>query len=341
MHGPPLFLGEHPWEIPGANRSKQVFLHGRAPLSMSPAELPDAESPPAEEAAPPSVMSFNASEPTGAAGLGADQAAIVAMGGHPLPVVTSILVRDTAEVFEHHALDDELVSEQARSVLEDMPLSAWKVGFLGNAETVAAVAEILSDYPDLPLVTYLPATPWLDDEQQQSYQDALRELVLPQTTVLVGNHAVLTEFLLPDWEADRPASPRELAVAAHKLGAAHTLVTGITLPNQHVDNVLAGPQGPITGEKFERFEAGFIGAGDTLSGALSALLAAGVELHEAVGEALTFLDQALDAGFQAGMGHVIPDRFFWALPPEEGSELDGEPPTPPTDDTPPPPRRMH
>jgi hydroxymethylpyrimidine/phosphomethylpyrimidine kinase len=308
---------------------------------MTIADLPDAETPPAEEAAPPNVMSFNATEPTGAAGLGADQAAMVAMGAHPLPVVTSVLIRDTAEVFEHHALDDEIVSEQARSVLEDMPTSAWKVGFLGNAETVSAVAEILSDYPDLPLVTYVGATSWLDDEQQQSYQDALRELVLPQTLVLVGNHAVLTEFLLPEWDADRPASPRELAVAAHKLGAAHTLVTGISLPNQHIDNVLAGPQGPITGEKFERFEASFIGAGDTLSAALAALLAAGVELHEAVGEALTFLDQALDAGFQGGMGHVIPDRFFWALPPPEEGDVDADLPTPPTDDTPPPPRRMH
>ena len=309
---------------------------------MTTADLPDADAPPAEEAAPPSVMSFNASEPTGAAGLGADQAAIVAMGAHPLPVVTSVLIRDTAEVFEHHALDDEVVSEQARSVLEDMPTSAWKVGFLGNAETVAAVAEILSDYPDLPLVTYVPATTWLDDEQQQSYQDALRELVLPQTTVLVGNHAVLTEFLLPDWDADRPASPRELAVAAHKLGAAHTLVTGINLPNQHVDNVLAGPQGPITGEKFERFEAGFVGAGDTLSAALAAILSSGTELDVAVSEALSFLDQALDAGFRPGMGNVVPDRFFWALPPgdapADGQPLadGGEPGQPTLDDTPPP-----
>jgi hydroxymethylpyrimidine/phosphomethylpyrimidine kinase len=40
-----------------------------------------------------------------------------------------------------------------------------------------------------------------------------------------------------------------------------------------------------------------------------------------VGEALTFLDQSLDAGFRPGMGNVVPDRFFWALPPaEEGEE---------------------
>ena len=306
---------------------------------MTTPDRPDADTVKPEEAAPPCVLSFNASEPTGAAGLAADAAAIVAMGAHPLPVVTSVLIRDTAEVFEQHALEDEVIAEQARSVLEDMPIGAWKVGFLGSAEGVAAVAEILSDYPDLPLVTYLSALTWMDDEQQQSYHDALRELVLPQTTVLVGSHAVLTEFLLPDWDADRPASPREIAVAANKLGAAHVLVTGITVPNQFIDNVLAGPQGPITGEKFERFEASFVGAGDTLSAALAALLASGVELHEAAGEALAFLDQALDAGFQAGMGHVIPDRFFWALPPPEEGEGETQPEI--AEDTPPPPRRMH
>ena len=84
--------------------------------------------------------------------------------------------------------------------------------------------------------------------------------------------------------------------------------------------MLASPQGALTGEKFERFEAAFVGAGDTLAAALAALLAAGSELQAAVGEALTFLDQSLDAGFQPGMGNVVPDRFFWAMPPAEDGE---------------------
>jgi hypothetical protein len=94
---------------------------------------------------------------------------------------------------------------------------------------------------------------------------------------------------------------------------------------QFIDNVLASPQGAITGEKFERFEAGFVGAGDTLSAALAALLAAGSELQAAVGEALSFLDQSLDAGFRPGMGNVVPDRFFWALPPAEEEEETARP----------------
>ena len=267
-------------------------------------------------------MSFNASDAAGAGGVAGDVATIAAMGAHALPVVTSIVMRDTAEVFDHHVIEAEVIVEQARNVLEDVTIGAWKVGFLGSAEGVSAVAEVLADYPDVPLVAYLPNLSWVEEDAQQSYLDAFRELVLPQTEVLVGSHQTLTNFLLPDWDNDRPASPRELAVAAAEHGTSFVLVTSVPLPDQFLDNVLASPQGAITGEKFERFEVSFIGAGDTLSAALAALLAAGAELHAAVGEALAFLDQALDAGFRPGMGNVIPDRFFWALPAGEDEDPD-------------------
>ena len=282
-----------------------------------------------EQPAPACVMSFNASDPSGAGGMAGDVATIAAMGAHALPVVTSIVMRDTAEVFDHHTIDADVVVEQARSVLEDVTIAAWKVGFLGSAEVVSAVAEVLSDYPDVPLVAYMPNLSWVEEDAQQEYLDAFRELVLPQTEVLVGSHQTLTNFLLPEWDGERPASARELAVAAGEHGTRYVLVTSVMVPNkkgpdQFLDNVLASPQGAITGEKFERFEASFVGAGDTLAAALAALLASGAELHSAVGEALAFLDQALDAGFRPGMGNVIPDRFFWALPPGEEGE-DGEP----------------
>lgn len=273
-----------------------------------------------EAPAPACVMSFNASDASGAGGIAGDVATIAAMGAHALPVVTSIVMRDTAEVFDHHSLDPEVIVEQARGVLEDVTIAAWKVGYLGSAEGVSAVAEVLSDYPDVPLVAYMPNLSWVDEDEQQAYLDAYRELVLPQTEVLVGSHQTLTDFLLPEWDADRPASPRELAVAASEHGTRFVLVTSVPLPDQFLDNVLASAQGAITGEKFERFEVSFVGAGDTLAAALAALLAAGSELHMAVGESLAFLDQALDAGFRPGMGNVIPDRFFWALPPGEEGE---------------------
>jgi hydroxymethylpyrimidine/phosphomethylpyrimidine kinase len=310
-------------------------------MTPEPHPATELDDPNAEPPAPACVMCFNASDASGAAGLAGDIATVAAMGAHALPVVTAIVMRDTADVFDQHAIDADAVAEQARTVLEDVTLAGWKVGFLGNADVVSAVAEILSDYSDIPLVSYLPNLSWLDEDQQQPYLDAFRELILPATEVLVGNHKTLQDFLLPEWDSERPPSARELAVAAGEHGTRYVLVTGVMLtgklstqgPEQYIDNVLASPQGAITGEKFERFDAAFVGAGDTLAAALAALLAAGSELQAAVGEALSFLDQSLDAGFRPGMGSIVPDRFFWALPPaEEGEADDGGPPEPGPDD---------
>ena len=206
------------------------------------------------DTSPACVMTFNANDPSGAAGLTADIAAIVSAGAHPLAVVTGAYVRDTAEIFNHFAFDDEVVSDQARSALEDMPISAIKVGFVGSPENISAIAEIASDYAEIPLI----------------------------------------------------------AKAASDLGVPYTLVTGIPLPDQFIDNVLATPLAVLYSEKFERFEAVFQGTGETLSAALCALLANGHDLQAATSEALTYLDHSLNAGFHPGMGHIIPDRLFWA-----------------------------
>jgi hydroxymethylpyrimidine/phosphomethylpyrimidine kinase len=313
------------------------------PPSSEPVELGPEEPP-----SPACVMCFNASDASGAGGCAGDVATVAAMGAHALPVVTSIVLRDSAEVFDQHPLEPEVVVEQARTILEDVTLAAWKVGFLGNADNVSAVAEVLADYPDVPLVAYMPNLGWIDEDELAPYLDAWRELILPAAEVVVGNHKTLTDVLLPEWDSERSPSARELAVAAGEHGARYVLVTGVMLPakgkDQWIDNVLASPQGAISGEKFELFETGFVGAGDTLSAALAALLASGAELSAAVGEALQFLDQSLDAGFRPGMGNVVPDRFFWALPPPEEGEPGADGSAGAIDEEPAPPgssRRVH
>ena len=96
------------------------------------------------------------------------------------------------------------------------------------------------------------------------------------------------------------------------LGAPYTLVTGIAASDQQIDNVLATAHQVLTSVRFERFDAVFSGAGDTLSAALAALLASGDDIETATREALGYLDRSLDGGFRPGMGHVLPDRMFWA-----------------------------
>jgi hydroxymethylpyrimidine/phosphomethylpyrimidine kinase len=274
------------------------------------------------EAGPACVVVFNANDPSGAGGVSADATTIASVGAHALPVMTGAYARDTAEIFDHFCLDEDAVAEQARAVLEDMSVQVIKVGFDGSAENISVIAELAADYADVPVVAYMPNLSWWEEDQIDAYLDAFRELMLPQTTVLVGNHSTLWRWLLPDWSSERPPAPRDIAKAAADKGAPFTLVTGILLPDQHVDNVLASPQTVLASARFELFEAVFSGAGDTLSAALAALLAGGEELGEAVTEALTYLDHSLDGGFRPGMGHVLPDRMFWAQP-EDDEDADG------------------
>ncbi|MDO9436811.1 bifunctional hydroxymethylpyrimidine kinase/phosphomethylpyrimidine kinase [Hydrogenophaga sp.] len=275
---------------------------------------------------PPCVLVFNASDPSGAGGLGGDALAIASVGAHMLGVVTGAYARDTAEVFDHFAFDEEAVAEQTRAILEDVEVQLIKVGFVGSPETLSTIAETATDYPDVPVVAYMPNLSWWDENQIESYLDAFRELVLPQTTVLVGNHSTLWRWLLPDWAGEKPPTARDIARAAGEQGTPYTLVTGIMLPDQFIDNVLASPQSVLASEKYERLEAVFAGAGDTLSAALAALLASGTDLPAAASEALSYMDRCLDAGFRPGMGHVLPDRLFWAQPEDEDDDDEADAP---------------
>jgi hydroxymethylpyrimidine/phosphomethylpyrimidine kinase len=272
-----------------------------------------AEAEEGQDLTPACVMSFNASDPSGAGGLTADIASMISVGTHPLVVTTAIYLRDTAEIFEHHALDEELVGQQARAALEDMQVQAIKVGFVGSAENVSAIAELATDYQEVPLIAYMPSLNWWDGSDADSYLDAFHDLLLPQTSLLIGSFNTLSRWLLPDWERERAPSARDIAKAAASQGVPYVLVTGLAQPGSGASsNQLATPESVLASASFEHYEVIFAGAGDTLSATMAALVAAGSHVEEAFQEALNYLDQALGHGFRPGMGHVIPDRLFWA-----------------------------
>jgi hydroxymethylpyrimidine/phosphomethylpyrimidine kinase len=297
-------------------------------FSTIPSKVSDLTSPPNDEddaddaPDPPCVLVFNANDPSGAGGLAADTVTMASVGAHMLPVVTGAYARDTARIFDHFAFDEEAVAEQARAILEDVPVQFIKIGFVGSPDNLGLVAAVAADYADAPVVAYMPDLSWWEDDRIEAYLDAFVELVLPQTTVLVGNHGTLRRWLLPDWDGARSPTARDIARAAGEFGVPYTLVTGIVLPEQYIDNVLASPQAVIASEKYERLDAVFSGAGDTLSAAFAALLASGADLAAAATEALSYMDRCLDAGFRPGMGHVLPDRMFWAQPEEEDGDED-------------------
>src|SRR5450830_1020887 len=110
--------------------------------------------------------------PSSPAPTDADITSIASVGGHALPVVTGSYIRDTSEIFDHAAFDDEVVTEQARTMLEDVPVQVIKVGFVGDPENLSAIAEISSDYPDIPVVAYMPNLSWWQEDKIDSYLDA-------------------------------------------------------------------------------------------------------------------------------------------------------------------------
>lgn len=291
-------------------------------ISLPPSDAPNATPDSEDEAAIACVLVFNASDPSGAGGISADVLAIASVGAHALPVLTGAYARDTAQIFDFFPLNEEAVGDQARAILEDVPPQVIKVGFAGSAENLSIIAELTADYDGVPVVAYMPNLSWWEDDQIEQYLDAFRELLLPQTSVLVGHHSTLRRWLLPDWSSEKNPGPRDIAKAASELGVPYTLVTGLSSTDQQIDNVLATPETVVGHEKFERIEAVFSGAGETLSAALAALIATGLDLSTAASEALHYLDRCLDEGFRPGMGHVIPDRLFWALP--DPDETDDE-----------------
>jgi hydroxymethylpyrimidine/phosphomethylpyrimidine kinase len=274
-----------------------------------PASIPEADE---DDDSPICVMSFNVADASGAGGLSADQIAITASGGHALPVTTGILIRDTSTVFELIELDAETVESQARTILEDIDVEVFKVGFVGSPEALAVLAEILSDYEDIPVITQVTPLSWYERDKIEAYLDALTELILPQTSVLVGNYDLLWRWLLPEWASDKRPGPRDIAAAAAQHGVPYVVMTSANVQLETTDTVAASPESVVATISLDRYEASFVGAGDTFSATLATLLASGDELAQAMREASVFVNRSLLAAFQPGMGAAIPDRMFWA-----------------------------
>lgn len=262
---------------------------------------------------PPLVLCFSATDPTGGAGISADLMTIASMGCHPLPVVTALTIQDSVGMSSVMMLDPGWVEEQARAILEDMPVDAFKIGLLGSADSVAVIAAVLADYPEVPMV-FDPVLvsgageALVDDEML----GAIKELLLPQATVLVVN-SLEARRLADDGESD--ADDLALDECARRLlagGCRHVLLSGAHENTPQLVNTLHDASGIVRTDRWDRLGGSFHGAGCTLASAVAAGLARGLGVGEAVAEAQEYTWQTLAAGFRPGMGQFIPDRFFWA-----------------------------
>lgn len=264
----------------------------------------------------PVVMAIAASDPTCGAGLQADALTLAAHGCHPLTVVTALTVQDSAGVEAILPLDSGWIADQARALLEDMPVAVFKLGLLGSVEAVAVVAEIVSDYPDVPLVF----DPVLASGRGDAFADenvvaAMIDLLFPQTDLLTPNSLEARRLAQ---ELGGPVS--SLSECAQRLigaGCGHVLVTGAHEHSTRVVNTLYGSHGPVRHDDWERLPGSYHGSGCTLASSVAAHLALGVPMPDAVRAAQEYTWHSLAAGFRPGMGQYIPNRF-WRSRPEIG-----------------------
>ncbi|RKP59049.1 bifunctional hydroxymethylpyrimidine kinase/phosphomethylpyrimidine kinase [Pararobbsia silviterrae] len=267
---------------------------------------------------PPIVLCFGVSDPTSASGIQADLLTLASMGCHGVTVLTGYAVRDSASADEITALDPDAVANQARMLLEDMPIAAFKVGATLRAEIASAIAEVVADYDDVPLILSPDFT--MDDEHVLSadeLRESIAELLAPQTTLLVADASALLQLAQPDPDAEAPS--QEDAIS-HLLSHGCEYVLAIDGTTQQAINTLYGEDGQIRQDAWERSPNRMLGVNDTLAAAITALLANGIEAPEAVREAQEYVFQASRSAFRPGMGGYVPDRFFWA----KGDELKGE-----------------
>lgn len=255
----------------------------------------------------PVVMVFAGNDPSGGAGMQADIETLASMGCHCVPVITAITIQDTSAVHGYSAVDASLLMAQARAVLEDMPVAAIKIGMIGSVENVEAINTLLLDYPDVPVVL----DPIIHgggggELADDDVVDALVNLLMEHITVLTPN-SLEARALAP--EAD------SLDACAQEIldyGPEFVLITGTHENTVQVINTLYGNRRQLETFSWERLPGHYHGSGCTLASAIAGLLAHGMEPFTAIHEAQEYVWESLKHGYRAGMGQMLPNRFFWA-----------------------------
>ncbi|RSZ56504.1 hydroxymethylpyrimidine/phosphomethylpyrimidine kinase [Massilia atriviolacea] len=265
----------------------------------------------------PLILTFGVSDPIGAIGIQADLACFSALGCHGLSVMTGILIADTARVEDLQEVDADWVCDQARVVLEDMPVAAFKVGAISSIEQASAIAEIVSDYPDVPLIldpflSSLPDSGLADDDML----GAIRQILVPQATVLLLTQVELAR-MAETWREGGADMLKEDVAELTGMGCQYVLVkcTGSsgTGAGAQLSNTLFDENGVVGTFNWQHLPGPFVGAGSTLSGALAALMARRFgegDAVEAIQAAQEFTVGALANAQRFGMGKLVPNKFF-------------------------------
>ena len=257
-------------------------------------------------------MTLAGNDPSGGAGIAADIETLVSLGCHPAPVITALTVQDTYNVQALLPVSPAEVLAQARAVLADMTVAAFKVGVIGNADNAAALHALFAAWPDIP-VTLDPvlAAGGGAELAGAALIQAIQNLLLPLTTVLTPN-SVEARRLAP--EAD---TLEACAMALLARGCRYVLITGGHEPTGDVVNTLYSNNRLLETWRWPRLPDSYHGSGCTLASAIAALLAQGhspcseESICSAIYRAQRYVWRSLQAGYRASGGQWLPNRLFW------------------------------
>ncbi|MBX9599971.1 MAG: bifunctional hydroxymethylpyrimidine kinase/phosphomethylpyrimidine kinase [Bryobacteraceae bacterium] len=249
----------------------------------------------------PIALTIAGSDPSGGAGIQADLKTFHQFGVYGAAAITLLTVQNTRRVSRVEIIDPALVLEQARAVLEDLPPQAAKTGALGTAEMIRAVAALDLGCPLVvdPVMISKHGAPLLAADGRETL---IRKL-LPKAFLVTPNlheAAAIAGFAVEDLDSMKRAAE---AIAA--AGAGAVLVKGGHLDGDALDLLLAGG-------RFHEFRAPRVptvhthGTGCTYSAAITALLARGEGLLDAVAVAKRFITEAIrtNPGIGGGSGPV-------------------------------------
>src|ERR1700729_2719113 len=245
----------------------------------------------------PCALSIAGSDSGGGAGIQADLKAFAACGVHGMTAITAITAQNTVGVTAGHAIPPEVIVAQVRAVQDNIGIDAVKIGMLGNAATVAAVARALDGLPEGTPVVLDPVMVAESGAEllEPEARSQLIEQLLPRVTVVTPN---VPEARALAGAADGVDAP-ELARAVHALGPAVVVVTG-GHREQAVDVFFDGTRlVELPGERHP--DAAAHGSGCTHSSVLAARLAWGDDPLEAAQVAKRMASEAVRNGLD-GLG---------------------------------------
>jgi hydroxymethylpyrimidine/phosphomethylpyrimidine kinase len=261
---------------------------------------------------PPVALTVAGSDSGGGAGLQADLATFAAFGVFGTTAVTAVTAQHTASVVGVHPIPTAFVDLQIGAVLGDLPVVAVKTGMLASAATVRVVAGRAArhELPNLvvdPVLVASTGRPLLDEEGPEAY----RRDLFPHARVVTPNAReaeLLTGVTITD--------PDDMVTAATRLaetGAEIVVVKGGHLPGARSPDVVVHRGGTLLLDA-ERVEtANDHGTGCTLSAAVVAQLALGVDPLAAVEAAKTYVRGAIEGAtaWRLGAGHGPVDHYGW------------------------------